>query len=159
VIGPDGKPVSTQPQVEQIVEGKFNITLSASRDARPGIYTVTTTLVKDGKTYTAEDQYAWGLVSLNTQKSIYRPGEVANFTIVVLDNGGHSVCNANIVMNIQDPTSGITTLSSGKGIKPDSQCGLYNSEYATKSEANYTVNVSAKTPSVIANFSKYFLVE
>src|SRR5207249_4888623 len=159
VIGPDGKPASAQPQIEQIVEGKFNITLSSTRDARPGVYTVTTTLVKDGKTYTAEDQYAWGLVSLNTQKSIYRPGEVANFTIVVLDNEGHSVCNANVTMNIHDPSSGISTLYSGNGITPDSQCGLYNAKYTTKSEGNYTIDMSAQNPSGIAYFDTSFQVK
>src|SRR5256712_1393812 len=159
VIGPDGKPASTQPQIEQIVEGKFNITLSSTRDARPGVYTVTTTLVKDGKTYTAEDQYAWGLVSLNTQKSIYKPGEVANFIIVVLDNGGHSVCNATIVMNVHDPSSNVTTLTSENGITPDPECGLYNAHYTTKSEGNYTIDMTAQNPSGTAAFSTSFSVQ
>ncbi|TLX65602.1 MAG: hypothetical protein E6L02_08100 [Thaumarchaeota archaeon] len=159
VQGPDGKPFDIQPQVEQILEGKYNITLSSTRDAKPGIYTVKTILIKDGKTYTTQDQFAWGLVSLNTKKSIYRPGETADFVIVVLDNGGHPVCDSNISMNITNPNSQTTTLSSGNGIMPNIKCGLYDASFTTTSEGNYTIGVSAQNPSGTANFSTSFLVQ
>ncbi|MBI3642297.1 MAG: hypothetical protein HY222_07895, partial [Thaumarchaeota archaeon] len=159
VQGPDNKIINIQSQISQILDGKYNITLSSSRDIIPGIYTVETTLVKDGKNYTTDDQFAWGLVSLNTNKSIYKPGEIANFTIVVLDNGGHSVCDANIMMNIVDPNGLATILSSGNGITANSECGLYDAQYTTKSEGSYAVDVTAQNPSGTTNFSTSFLVQ
>ncbi|HEV2192917.1 MAG TPA: LamG-like jellyroll fold domain-containing protein [Nitrosopumilaceae archaeon] len=159
VTGPDGKPINAQPQIEQMVDGKFNIKISSTRDVTPGIYKVETTLLKDGKTYTTYDTYQWGLVSLNTKKSTYKLGETADFIIVVLDNGGHPVCNSNIVTNIIDPVKHATVLSSGHGITPNSQCGLYDAQYVTTTEGNYTVNVTAQNPSGVANFDTTFLVQ
>ncbi|MGI0101451.1 MAG: LamG-like jellyroll fold domain-containing protein [Nitrosotalea sp.] len=159
LLDPSGRQVSIGSAFEKVANGKFDIKLDSARQGLPGVYTIKTTLVRDGKTYTTSDQFAWGLVSLNTNKSIYRPGETANFTIVVLDNGGHSVCNANIAMNIKDPLYGITTISSGDGITPDSQCGLYDAQYTTKSEGNYTVNLTAQTTSGTAYFGTSFLVQ
>jgi hypothetical protein len=159
VTGPNGKIINTQQQIQQVVDGKFTIEISSTRDITPGVYKVETTLVKDGKTYTANDSYQWGLVSLNTKKSIYKSGEIADFIIVVLDNGGHSVCNANIEMNIADPNGNTKILSSGNGITPNSQCGLYDAQYTTTSEGNYTINLSAQNPSGIAKFNTSFLVQ
>src|SRR2546425_3818216 len=156
VTGPDGKTISLKSVFKELREGKYDIKLSSTRDAQPGLYTVKVTMIKDGKTFVTQDQYQWGLVSLNTQKSIYKPGEVANLTIVVLDNDGHSVCNATIVMNIHDPSSHVRTLTSNNGIMPNSECGLYNAQYATKSEGNYTVDITAQNRSGIATFNTSF---
>ena len=159
ITAPDGNQITLKTTVKKIRDGKFDITLSSLKSAKPGVYTITAILTKNGKTYTTTDQYMWGLVSLNTQKSIYKPGEVANFTIVVLDNQGHSVCNSNIVMNIHSPTSSITTLSSGNGITPGDQCGLYNAQYVPQLEGNYTIDMAAQNPSGIASFSTSFLAQ
>src|SRR2546427_2794078 len=159
VTGPDGQTIPLKSVFKELRLGKFDIKLSSVRDAKPGIYKIKVTMIKNDKTFVIQDQYEWGLVSLNTQKSIYKPGEVANFVIVVLDNGGHSVCNATIAMNIHDPSSGITSLYSGNGIVPDSQCGLYNAQYTTKTEGNYTIDLTAQNPSGTASFSTSFLVQ
>src|SRR2546425_610595 len=159
VTGPDGKTISLKSVFKELREGKYDIKLSSTRDAQPGLYTVKVTMIKDGKTFVTQDQYQWGLVSLNTQKSIYKPGEVANLTIVVLDNDGHSACNATIVMNIHDPSSHVRTLTSNNGIMPNSECGLYNAQYATKSEGNYTVDITAQNRSGIATFNTSFSVQ
>ncbi|NHI04058.1 hypothetical protein DYY67_1433 [Candidatus Nitrosotalea sp. TS] len=133
--------------------------LSPAKAAKPGLYKVKLTMVKNGKTYTTQEQYQWGLVSVNTQKSIYRPGETANFIIAVLDNGGQSVCNANIVMRITDPLGISTKLTSGRGITPELQCGLYDAQYTTDSAGNYTVNIKAQNPSGVAYFDTSFVAQ
>ena len=159
VLDPAGNSVDVNTTFEQVIDGKFNIELESTRDATPGVYTVTTTLTKDGETYTVQDEFAWGLVSLNTKKSIYRPGETADFVIVVLDNQGHPVCDANLLMTITDPSSQTTTLSSGNGVTPNPECGLYDSKYTTSIEGNHTVNITAQTSGIDAAFSTSFLVQ
>ncbi|HUL51693.1 MAG TPA: LamG-like jellyroll fold domain-containing protein, partial [Verrucomicrobiae bacterium] len=158
-LDPGGKEVAVLPQIRKEMDGKFEIELYPPAYARPGIYTIKTTLVINGSAYTTENRFQWGLVSLNTEKSTYRPGETANFVIVVLDAGGHSVCNSNIQMNVTDPNSLVTTLTSDNGITRTTQCGIYNSKYTTGSEGNYTVDISASNPSGIATFSTYFSVQ
>gem|GEM_PF-1738380 len=155
---PHGKPVGVKPVISQIADGRYTILVSPLRELTPGKYVIKMLLNKGGKTYLAQESYTWGLVSLNTDKSTYKPGQTANITIVVLDNGGHPVCNSDIAMQIQSPTDGISVLSTGAGIEQGTQCGLYHATYQTSSEGNYTVNVVARTPSGVTSFSTSFLV-
>ena len=159
VVGPDGTTLSTKPTFKEIREGKFDISLPSAKATKPGLYKIKLTMTKNGKTYTTEEKFQWGLVSLNTQKSIYKPGELANLTAVVLDNGGHSVCNANITMRIVDPSGHRTTLKTGSGIVPELQCGLYDAQYMTTSAGNYTVHIVAQNPSGVARFATSFVAQ
>ena len=152
-----GKSIPVNVSFVKLRDGKFDINLGSERAGKAGMYTMKITLAEGGKTYTTESTYAWGLVSLNTDKSIYRPGETATLAIVVLDNDGHSVCNSNIVMNIHDPTSGITTLSTGNGITANPSCGLYDAQYVVPEVGNYTIDMTAQNPSGVANFTTSFL--
>ncbi len=159
VIAPDGTEIPLKSEFKKMKEGNFDIKILSKKYGKPGLYTIKTTLVQNGKTYTTQDQYAWGLVSLNTQKSIYSPGDVANMTMVVLDSKGHPVCDANLSVTVTDPSSHITTLLSGVGISAGSECGLYNAKYATTIPGNYTVNVSATANSIQTNFDTSFLAQ
>src|SRR5690348_13142500 len=80
-------------------------------------------------------------------------------TIVVLDSSGHPVCNADILLNVKDPNSQITSLSSANGVTANSECGLYNAQYITSTSGNYTVNVSATASSIKTDFNTSFLVQ
>jgi len=159
ITAPDGTVIPLKSQFKKMKEGQFDIKILSKKYGKPGVYSITATMVKDGKTYTTQDQYAWGLVSLNTQKSIYSPGDTANMTMVVLDSGGHPVCDANLSVMVTDPSSRITTLLSGVGISAGSECGLYNAQYVTTTPGNYTVNVSATANSIKTNFNTSFLVQ
>ncbi len=62
-------------------------------------------------------------------------------------------------MNVLDPSGNSTTLSSGNGILQGSECGIYNAQYTTSQEGNYTVGISATNPSGTATFNTSFLAE
>jgi len=131
--GPDssGNQISLAHEYEKIRDGKFKLKLSFDQNPNPGLYKVKTTINVNGETHIVEDEFAWGLVSLNTEKSIYRPGETAEFIIVVLDSKGHPVCDANLSMIISDPSLKNHALSSGNGIVANQECGLYDAEFVT----------------------------
>ncbi|MGI0004295.1 MAG: LamG-like jellyroll fold domain-containing protein, partial [Candidatus Nitrosotenuis sp.] len=159
VFDSQGTLVQTISEYEKIREGKFNIRLSPQETVVPGVYYVKTILEVNGNQYVLEDEFAWGLVSLNTKKSIYKPGETADFVIVVLDNKGHPVCDSDISMTITDPQNQNTTLTSQNGITKNADCGLYDSQYDTSLEGNHTVDISATTPNGATSFSTYFTVK
>src|SRR5574337_575734 len=159
VIAPDGTEIPLKSEFKKMKEGKFDIKILSKKYGKPGLYTIKTIMRSEEHTYTTQNQYAWGLVSLNTQKSTYKPGEIANMTMVVLDSGGHPVCNANLSVTVTDPSSHITTLLSGVGISAGSECGLYHAQYTTTILGNYTVNVSATTNSIRTDFNTSFLVQ
>ncbi|MFB5605873.1 MAG: LamG domain-containing protein, partial [Nitrosarchaeum sp.] len=111
-----GKKVSLNSEIKQSREGKYAIKLLPDQSLKPGIYKVISKFTVNGEEKTAESQFVWGLVSLNTKKSIYKPGDVADFVIVVLDRYGHPTGNANLIMTITSPTGQTSTLSSNNEI-------------------------------------------
>ena len=159
ITAPDGKKTSLSPTISEIRQGKYDIKVPSSRDTKPGLYNVKITMVRNGKTFVTNDQYQWGLVSLNTDMSTYKPGDIAKLVLVVLNSTGNSVCNSNILMTITDPQSKKTTLATGLGITPNNQCGLYDANYTTTAEGNYSVNVSAQTQTGYSFFTTSFLAQ
>ena len=118
---------------------------------KPGIYTIKNTITVDDNQYTIDEEFAWGLVSLNTKKSTYYPGDTAEFVIVVLDSVGSPVCDANLVMSING-----TTLSSGAGITSNAECGIYDARYDTGIEGTYNVDISAVADGIQTGFETTF---
>jgi len=158
IFDSDGNLVNLESKYEKIRDGKFSLKLTFDYNNKPGLYKIKTTFTMDGQNYVVEKEFAWGLVSLNTAKSIYRPGDVSDFIITVLDNGGHPVCNANLSMDITDPNSQITTLTSGNGITADEECGLYNAQFTTSIEGIHSVDINAQASGIDTNFSTTFSV-
>ena len=150
----DYKNISTY--IEKLRDGKFNIKFLPDANTKPGFYNVVTTFIVDGQEYTVESEFAWGLVSLNTDKSTYHPGEQADFVIVVLDNEGHPVCDANLSMNILNPNLSITSLISGNGITVGQECGLYDAEYTTTVPGTYNVDIHAAADGIDTDFETSF---
>ncbi|KKL28087.1 hypothetical protein LCGC14_2378660, partial [marine sediment metagenome] len=156
VFDPHGDKILLNSEFDEIREGKLNIKLLSEGDHKPGIYKIKTTLTKNGETFTTESEFAWGLVSLNTKKSIYRPGETAEFVIVVLNSEGHPVCDANLSMSVTDPNSLVAKLSSVDGITANAECGLYDAEYITSIEGTYLVDINAVAEGINTNFTTTF---
>jgi hypothetical protein len=110
--------------------------------------------------YTQEQEFSWGLVSLNTRKSIYKPGETAEFIIVVLDKDGRPVSGADISMTVTSPNDKKTTYSTvARTIIPGEECGLYNASYLTEVEGNHTITVATTIGGVEVAFDTYFPVQ
>lgn len=107
----------------------------------------------------ADNQYKTGLVSVNTEKSMYKLGEPVVFDIVVLDGSGYPVCDSKMRMTIKDPRLDVTTLYLGNGIAPSTSCGLYHASYDPVLKGNYTVNIIADTLDGIVAFSTNFVVK
>ncbi|HIO68690.1 MAG TPA: DUF2341 domain-containing protein, partial [Flavobacteriales bacterium] len=151
ILAPDGSIFADEAFFEKEREGKFDIEVLADAVAKPGIYTIQSTVTVDQTEYTINEKFAWGLVSLNTKKSTYYPGETAQFEIVVLDSVGSPVCDASLAMSING-----TTLSSGAGITPNSECGIYDSAYDTGAEGTYHVEISAISDGIQTGFETTF---
>ena len=90
--------------------------------------------------YTQEQDFTWGVLAINTHKSIYLPNEAAFIGIAVLDNEGHMVCDADVTLTITDPGNNETVLSTGNGlIKVSPQCCVYGVTNLPDYYTNYTV--------------------
>jgi len=147
------------PEIAKTCEGKFAIELPKEQAFRAGIYKLSVRLMKDEHVYVLESEFPWGLVSVNTRKSIYKPGETVEFVIVVLDKAGHSVSNADISLTVNNPESDKTTYSIADGtITTSSESGIYNVDYPSEIEGNHTVSVTGLIDNVEVFFTTYFRV-
>ena len=131
-----------EPEIEKLGEGDFSIKIPSQRAFRAGLYKLKVVLVMDNKTYVEEQDFTWGVLAINTHKSIYLPDETAFIGIAVLDNEGHMVCDADVTLTITDPgnkDSG-TVLSTGNGlIKVSPQCSVYGVTNLPDYYTNYVV--------------------
>ena len=90
--------------------------------------------------YTQEQDFTWGVLAINTHKSIYLPNEAASIGIAVLDNEGHMVCDADVTLTITDPSDNETVLSTSNGlINVSPQCCVYGVTNLPDYYTNYTV--------------------
>ena len=73
---------------------------------------------------TIEQNFTWGVLAINTNKSIYSPNEVAKLSFAVLDEGGKMVCEASLKLNIKNEISKINEELSTEngGIKVNPAC-------------------------------------
>ncbi|MBN2422330.1 DUF2341 domain-containing protein [Candidatus Woesearchaeota archaeon] len=96
-----------------------------------------------------------GLISINTNKSLYHRGEPALIYIVVLDKLGQLITDADLVIEITKPDGELYNLDE---IKQDNS--VYNLEYSdTSQEGNYIINVQAGFEDGIISESAYFVVK
>jgi hypothetical protein len=136
-----GELTDIEPEIEELREGKFSIKLPEKRAFRAGIYKLKVELVKDGVTYTQEQDFTWGVLAINTHKSIYLPDETAFIGIAVLDNEGHMVCDADVTLTITDPNNKETVLSTDNGlINVSPECSVYGVTNLQDYYTNYTVS-------------------
>jgi len=118
----------------------------------PGKYTLT---MKDEKGDTFTQDFTWGVLALNPNKSIYSTGETANLAIAVLDETGNMVCNADVTLEITAPGGQKTVLATSDGkIIINKECTQraitivpdYETQYQIGSEnGTYNIVLTAET--------------
>jgi|GEM_PF-2896236 len=147
-----GEEIPVQISESRLEDDTLRLSLSAPWKMKPGKYNLEVT---DGEKVISHQEFTWGVLALNTDKSIYMFNETANFSIAVLDEKGEMVCDAKVELLVKDPLGNAKTLSSEKGdITTNDQC--YSKElsltpdYETQMKldsipGNYEVQLKAET--------------
>ncbi|MFH1171345.1 MAG: hypothetical protein V1778_02300, partial [bacterium] len=81
----------------------------------PGVYTIQTTLSDGERKVTETDVFAWGVLVVNPEKSIYLPGEAAKLGMAVLDYTGKTLCEADLTLTITSLQGETTVLTTTDG--------------------------------------------
>ena len=165
VINPDNESFTTQvtdangKQVAVPVSESNNgttttVQLASSNDIRPGKYTVKIT---DQNGNSTSQNFTWGVLAMNFDKSEYHPNETATISMAVLDDTGNMVCDATVALRITNVALGIDkTLSTknekiiinpqcqrhGFSLQPD-----YAAHYQFAGTGNYQFALTATTAS------------
>lgn len=112
IVDPDGQDHDLTNQVLAGAAGplgpQLTLELLQIPDLSPGEYTITVT---DSTGAYDTQNFSWGVLALNTNKSVYLPGNTAQLAFAVLDNHGEMVCDANLNLSIVAPDDSVTTLS------------------------------------------------
>ncbi|MBU1952001.1 hypothetical protein KJ733_03765, partial [Patescibacteria group bacterium] len=118
LIYPDGSVTKPETVIEKkeskgtlqeeyhIQPGNFDI---------PGVYKAVFAIEEDGIVGEKTEEFAWGVLSLNTSKSVYQPDETANLSISAYNAEGSFVCNADLSIQITNPKGKTATLTTTDG--------------------------------------------
>ena len=139
--------------------GKFSVDIKPkSASIKPGRREIMVTLkdqeLTEGETISMTQDFNWGVLAFNANKSIYAPGEEAYLQMGVLDNLGHTICDAELELEIIRPDKGRALLSSKNGlIIRNPECGPdnvisspdYYAHYGLAGTGEYSIKITAVT--------------
>lgn len=139
--------------VKTNANGDTIFTIYPSANLRPGRYKVKV-LDTSSNTVISEQEFIWGVLAINTNKSIYAPNETAKIAMAVLDEAGNMVCTAKVALDITTPYGITTHLSTDNGdIKVNPDCRMhsftvnpdYETSYQTSDIGRHTMTLTAST--------------
>jgi len=167
VFDAKGKLTDIEGEIEELRDGRFKIKLPRKRALRAGKYEIKVRLVKDGVTYVENQEFTWGVLALNVNKSIYLPNEKSLIGIAVLDDQGRMVCDADVTLEIISPANQKTTLTTeNNDIKVSPECAFlgvtqlpdYYTNYTVGGVGTYSMNLTAVTPNGVKSIQDSFTV-
>jgi hypothetical protein len=148
IFGPDGAEINVLPTINNFLkDGKetFEIKIQkpSDREFRPGLYKLEIEFETEKAIYILEQDFAWGVLAINTNKSIYPvrnsisngvylssgalakedlPPETAYLQMAALASDGHTICDANLKLEIISPQGNIIFPE----IQKSGECGPSN---------------------------------
>lgn len=154
VVGPDGKPTDLHPAF-LTVNGRLRISFSEPGSRfMPGLYHLKLWIWQNNAIYFTENDFTWGVLAVNFNKSIYALGDIAHIGLGVLTNQGHTVCEAKISLLITAPSGRTFSMTTENGmVIRNKTCGPqtvtnepdYNASLLTRETGSYNVTVAATT--------------
>lgn len=108
--------------------GEISMKLKKNKDFKPGLYNVVLKIEENGETQEFNWDFTWGVLAINTNKSIYLSGEEAYLQMAALKDDGHTICNARLefrILNLEFGTETILSTEDGT-IKYSGKCSGNN---------------------------------
>jgi len=148
----DGKEENGFQIIKKEVRDTVVVSVNSPQSLQPGKYTLE---VIDQLGNTKTQDFMWGVLAINTNKSIYLPGEQVHLSLAVLDEAGKMVCDAKMVLKIDNDTLNIhDELSTDNGkITVNPECSShdytekpdYEALYDVKGSGVYKLTLTANT--------------
>ncbi len=168
IIGPDGKDTNFEPSFLTI-NNQLRISVpEPQKPFIPGRYRLELFIFKNNTVYFTENNFTWGVLAVNFDKSVYTKGDTAHIGLAVLTDQGHTLCDAELTLNIVFPSGERTRLSTQNGkVKRNPSCGPetitnepdYSSEIKANEVGEYAVTVVAETANGTRQITDKFRVE
>ncbi|MCC7290086.1 LamG domain-containing protein [bacterium] len=102
LIDPIGNQVSGAT-IFNVLGNKYQVKVPENVDFVPGKYR----LLIDSQGRHVEKDFTWGVLAVNTNKSVFTLGENVFLQLASLDEKGHTLCNSNLKLKITSPNGGV----------------------------------------------------
>ena len=170
IFDPKNKSVGFHPTI-LTVNNRLRVSIAEpERLFRPGKYKMRIWVLKNGVIYTTESNFSWGVLAVNSNKSIFNLNDAAELHFGVLDDEGHTICDAEINLTITTPAGlKIFRNTSDNSIEKSDSCGPnsggnsvpdYKTSVANLSEIGvYRLAVNAQTKNGPRSIEDQFSVE
>lgn len=159
-------------KTEYLGDGEFKAWIAnPPRDLPPGTYSLELTLqdeeINNGQPLVFTQDFSWGVLAFNVNKSVFYPGEEAYLQYGVLDQQGHTLCNAKVFTEITAPDNGVAYLNTENGLikiapncQPDQVTNIpdYSSYYGVGWPGTYQIKIIVHTPTGVKEFYDKFEV-
>ena len=151
IIGPFGENIADAVIQKTQEQALTTVLINTPSSFRPGKYTVE---ISGPNGIISTQEFTWGVLAINTDKSIYLPNQTADIAMAVLDSQGEVVCNAGVTLQIIAPNGQETDLSTKDGtiiINPECKIHAvtdkpdYEASYQTGGAGNYSMTLTATT--------------
>lgn len=149
IVAPDGNADTTLHVSEEFRDGAKDVEflhLIPQRKFTPGEWTIKTTVTDGKESAVVSETFVWGVLVLNTRKTVYQPGELVEFAMGGVDSEGNTVCRAPMNLVIMPPDgSSPTILSSDAGtIHFSEECSATSVTNAPDYSASFTPTVAGE---------------
>lgn len=160
--------VSIPGKIKKTEEGTFQLIAEKNNDWTPGNYQLDVS-AKETFFYTRDltQNFSWGVLAVNTNKSMYLPGETAKLSFGILDELGHTLCDAPLSLKIIDPEGKEKILSRDNGeIQQSGECSGdsitekpdYLASYKISAPGTYWMVLTGTNENGSHTISDYFIV-
>ncbi|MCK5320008.1 hypothetical protein KAJ61_01310 [Candidatus Parcubacteria bacterium] len=160
IINPKGKAREAAP--DEIIEnnGDISVKLKNSKEFKPGLYKVVLKVEDRDKIQTFEQDFTWGVLAINVNKSICLSGEEVYLQLGVLKDDGHTICDASLELRIKNYELGIETLLSTENgtIEYSGQCSGNNVTDVPDYFAHYTTGEAGIYEMTLTNLNNDYKI-
>jgi len=139
--------------------GEFSVILEKPSEFRPGLYKLVIK-IEDNSTGLSEIQvfeqeFRWGVLAINTNKSIYLSNEQVYIQIAALKDDGHTICDADLRLEIISPTKELSSVS----VERSRKCGPDNVTDVPDYFAYYQINATGTYQMKLTNLDTGYEIE
>lgn len=127
ILDPSGTEIYNLHKLKRTKDGiKVQINKPAN-NFRPGKYKVFVDLLVEDSIFYSEEEFAWGVLAINIDRSIELPGNDAFLQFGVLNDKGYTICNAGLDLSIESPSGQTFKFTTEDGsIVREEKCGPNN---------------------------------
>ncbi|MFH0828686.1 MAG: hypothetical protein V1907_00700, partial [Candidatus Kerfeldbacteria bacterium] len=134
----------------------------------PGLYKATVYVSQGEYTEPIEQDFTWGVLSVNVRRSYERTNTATEIGMSVLDDIGKTQCDATVKLDVTGPDGQIQHFATAdSSIRIDPECvdrGItnnpdYAATYTTKGQGTYTMTVTATIPNGTRSITDTFEVK